>query len=479
MSDGAKTQPIEPGLLARAAAGLRYAFTGKAPSWFGPSAPLPPMAPPEVRGRPFDFPVGYNLSVRPRGEYGENAIDHATLRAVADPGQGGLDLLRLAIETRKDQMAGQEWVIRGRDGTDGGKRARDIESALRYPDGVRSFRTWQRMLLEDLLVIDAPTVYLAPQLGSKDKRPDVMDGALLKPLLDVNGRTPMPPVPAYQQVLKGVPAVDYTLDEIVRAPRNLRSHRVYGMSPVEQVVMTVNIALRRQVSQLEFYTAGSVPDVVFGVPETWSTAQVAEFQAYWDALLSGDTAQRRRARFVPGGVKPYPLKDPILKDLFDEWLARIICFAFSLSPQTLVKEMNRATAEQSSLSAKEEGLEPIKLWWKDTVDEVLLKGFGEADLEYAYKDEEIADPAQKAKVFQIATGGKAWVTADEARAAHGMKPLTPEQKDELSPPPPPQLEAFAGGKPGAKPGEKPDENPDGPDAAKVAKARRVLRPYGP
>jgi hypothetical protein len=47
--------------------------------------------------------------VQPRGEQGESGIDFADLRALADPTQGGLDLLRLAIETRKDQMESQRW----------------------------------------------------------------------------------------------------------------------------------------------------------------------------------------------------------------------------------------------------------------------------------------------------------------------------------------------------------------------------------
>jgi hypothetical protein len=58
----------------------------------------------------------------------------------------------------------------------------------------------------------------------------------------------------------------------------------------------------------------------------------------------------------------------MLKDEFDEWLARIICYCFSLSPQALIKQMNRATAETAKQTAQEEGLEPLKLWFKDTVD---------------------------------------------------------------------------------------------------------------
>jgi hypothetical protein len=39
---------------------------------------------------------------------------------------------------------------------------------------------------------------------------------------------------------------------------------------VQQVLMTVNIALRRQVWQLDYYSEGSVPDALIGVPNSWT-----------------------------------------------------------------------------------------------------------------------------------------------------------------------------------------------------------------
>jgi hypothetical protein len=48
-------------------------------------------------------------------------------------------------------------------------------------------------------------------------------------------------------VLKGLPAVDYAVRDIVYRPRNVRAHRVYGYSPVQQVLMTVNIARVRRI----------------------------------------------------------------------------------------------------------------------------------------------------------------------------------------------------------------------------------------
>ena len=55
--------PLDAGFVRRVAAGLRYAVTGAAPGdWFGPSPPMTPVAPAEVKGRAFDFPVGANLN---------------------------------------------------------------------------------------------------------------------------------------------------------------------------------------------------------------------------------------------------------------------------------------------------------------------------------------------------------------------------------------------------------------------------------
>jgi PAS domain-containing protein len=93
-------------------------------------------------------------------------------------------------------------------------------------------------------------------------------------VLDVTGRTPLPPDPAYQQILKGIPAVDYTADDLVYMVRNPRVWKIYGYSPVEQVITTVNIALRRQVSQLAFYTEGNVPEALGQVPDTWTPKQI-------------------------------------------------------------------------------------------------------------------------------------------------------------------------------------------------------------
>ncbi len=88
MSDDALRRPLPPSVFARLAQATRYAITGVSPdTWFGPLQPLAPMAPPEVKGRQFDYPFGANLNYIPRAEDG---ISFAELRGLAD----ALPLLR-------------------------------------------------------------------------------------------------------------------------------------------------------------------------------------------------------------------------------------------------------------------------------------------------------------------------------------------------------------------------------------------------
>jgi len=176
--------------------------------------------------------------------------------------------------------------------------------------------------------------------------------------------------------------------------------------------------------QLQYYTEGNVPEALIGVPETWTPEQIGQFQAYWDALLEGNTAQRRHARFVPATIsKSYiQTKEGALKDEVDEWLARIVCYAFSVTPGALVRDMNRATAQTSSAQALSEGMVPLMKWVKDLIDRVVLRQFGFADIEFAWKDQHDIDPLTQAKINQIYLSCGV-LTADEVREGLGRPAL--------------------------------------------------------
>ena len=169
----------------------------------------------------------------------------------------------------------------------------------------------------------------------------------------------------------GVPAADFSADELLYLPRNIRAHRLYGMSPVEQIALTVNIALRRDAATLDYYRAGSSPDAFATLPKEWTIDQIRQFQDYFDALMSGNSARRRMIKFMPSDFRLKEARQPPLKDQYDEWLARIICYAFSVPVSPFVSQVNRATSETLRLQATQEGLVPLKAWVKNALDQII------------------------------------------------------------------------------------------------------------
>jgi SPP1 gp7 family putative phage head morphogenesis protein len=212
---------------------------------------------------------------------------------------------------------------------------------------------------------------------------------------------------------------------------------------------------------LSYYTDGNTPDLIFSTPEGWNPDQIAVFQTYWDSLV-GDGQNKHLAKFVPHGVAPFDTKAAAMKDEFDEWLARVVCFAFSVSPQPFVKQMNRATAESSHQQALEEGIAPLQRWVKSVLDQCLQGPMGYPELEWAWDEEESVDPLVAAQIDQILVGNKPVITVDEARAGRGLPPLTAAQREELTPAPPPMLPA---------PGEDKPPTPAAEDAAKIEKKK--------
>ena len=453
-------KPIESSMIARVVAGVRYVITGDS-SFFGPGQPLEPQAQEPALGRRFDYPVGTNTQQQPRAT---EAIDFPTLRALAD----AYDLVRLAIETRKDQMGKLRWTVQRKDGQPQDATAKAIETFLQEPDRENDFLTWKRQLLEDLLVIDAPTVYVRRTKGGQPFALEVVDGATIKRLLDGTGRTPQPPDPAYQQVLKGMAAVDYSRDELLYQPRNPRPHKVYGYSPVEQMIATVNIALRRQVSQLEYYTEGNIPDMFAGVPANWTPKQVAEFQTYWDELLRGDTGARRRVKFLPGDLKIQLTQSQSLFDMYDEWLARVVSYAFNLPPTAFVKQQNRATAESAQDVALEEGLSPLMEWDVRFMNRLIRMAWQTTDYEFAWVKDLDVDPLVQAQIDEIYTRNKVR-RVNEIRADHGWEADEELETAQLAPPDSPFSDLLgAGGEApaaGAPTAPVPASTPDGAASA--------------
>jgi hypothetical protein len=396
-------------------------------NWFTPEQPITPFGPPrQSLPREFDYPVGINLDVVPRRQMIFNM-----LRAIAQ----GSGILATVIEARIDQMLLLPWSFQLKDqGEKGGGKSKAIDPRIKQltdffamPDRKRPFEVWMRMIFRDRYILDAATAFIWRSAdGTTPYAIEPIDGATIKPLIDDYGRRPDYPNPAYQQIIKGLPENNFTEMEMIYHPARPRTEMpIYGYPEVEQIFIEASSSIKKLLYQYNFWEEGTMPDLMLGVPENWTPEQIAVWQATFDALLSGNLREKSKARFIPGGMKPFEIKGSageLLKCDYDEWLARIVCHAFRISPAPFIKELNRSTSQESANSSDEAGLFVEIQWWKSFMNRLITVGWGYTDIEYVSEPKMEVDPvAQQTTLSGYVKTGE--LTVNESRDQRGLDPI--------------------------------------------------------
>lgn len=468
MADAKLIVPQKPKLLTRLRQAVAYTIAGVDGAWMSPQQPIMPQAQEQTHGRQWDYPIAFNINYIPRTT---EALSFDKLRYLAE----NCGVLREVIETRKDQVEAMEWNIVPKKDEEGRRpksgqyksKINEITNFFQRPDRILDWGQWLREILEQHFVYDAVSIYRQPTKGGQLYALRVFDGSKISPKIDADGRLPEPPSVAYQQILKGIPSGDYTSDELIYFPKNVRADRVYGYPIVAQIVWYVETAIARVREQIAYYTQGNVPTGFMEGPPTMTTDQIEGMQRYWDSMFSGNIEQRAHLWWVPSGTKYSKLEKEKLFDEFDEWLARVVCYAFSISPMPFVKMMNRGTAATAQETATEEGMQPLLHYVKRLMDVFIREDFQEPDLEFNWKTAEEIDP-QKSAAIDVGDATNGIRTIDEVRekrgldafggacsqpmvkTANGYVPVDPQEAQDLKAPP--LLPGAGAGGPGGQGG---------------------------
>lgn len=396
-------------------------FQGK---WFGPGSPLKPVAPPTVEGRALDYPVSINTFFTPKQDF-RQGVSYADLRELSLTGY-----IPLIIESVKDRICSIEWEIV--DKTCNKALTPIVEKAtelLQYPNREQGdWATWVGAIVYDMLTIDAIAIYPVFSMSGELKALDLVDGTTIKRIIDDTGRTPLPPLPAYQQILKGVPAVEYTTEDLIFVMRNKRTHTLYGYSPLEQAIDYANLAIARYLQQSGVFTEGNIPLAYAETPAGWTPDQMKYMQDLFDSYYSKNMSGRSKMRFIPSDAKIHTVDQPQIFDGgggFDEWVARILCYAFSVSPTPFIKDSNRATASTAKNIAEEEGDYPKRQFIERLITNRILKPYFSDKIEFKFKSKESVDSKTQAEV-DVAYVGAGIRTINEVRLDRGWRPLENE-----------------------------------------------------
>jgi portal protein/F like protein len=431
-------QVIKPPVLAQPGAlGVRNRQVSSG-DWFGPLEPLRPTAPAGTQIRQFEYLPGQNLIYQPRAN---EPISFSDLIFMAD----NCDIVRIIIEALKDEVCLKQWQVRVKAQPGETEAARAVRQKdnlkvqywtqfLSWPNPDYCWADFLRMVLEDLFVTDAPTILLQRTRRGAIGALRAIDGQTIHRVIDDFGFTPQPPRRAYQQILYGMPAVDLTADDIVYRPHNVRARKLYGQSPCEQILMTLNIVMRRQKFVYSYYSEGNVPEALYTMPGNVTEDNVRKFQTWFDQSLAGNLAARRRIWFIPGDDKGVQrlhfTKTDALKDDADEWFARLVCYAFRMSPMEFIKMMNRATAVQSQSSSDEQGVQSVCAWVVDTINYIIQRKAGDADIEFTFQQKRESDILKQAQTDLLYINGGV-NTRNEIRENKGEDPSQDPEADVL------------------------------------------------
>jgi hypothetical protein len=363
---------------------------------FGPGQPLEPISSKEEQTdgpRQYQYPMSVNRNLLPRREdSGGNLTPFEQLRNLASL----YDVAAMCIATRVEEMQGISWSIVAKDKKRQTELLDECDAVAKFfkrPDKLNKFSAWLGMLLYDLYSIDAPTIYKRPDRAGRLYALEIVDGSTIKPLLDDRGRTL-----AYQQILYGMPASQYRRDdvrddefpifaphELIYQPRWTRTFTPYGFPPTEWIILRVNTALRKQSFDLAYFTDGNIPDMIgFPPDDKLSPDQVEKFEKWFNDVLQGNDAERRKVRFLPWNMDLKELRPFEYETILDEWMLRVTCAAYSVPPQELgfTNDVNKGTAELQEAVNERKGLKPLASWLKDN----FFDDFIQEDLASSWSD---------------------------------------------------------------------------------------------
>lgn len=405
-------------------------------AWYGPGEFIPPFANPGTLPRRFDYPWNTNINFAPRKF---ERVSFEGMRSLAHENY----LIRVILEKVKARLATTRWEFRLRAQTGEhlaaarAKSAKDgrVKSLYKFfekPDGEHDWPEWLNAILEDRFVIDAAALWVARDRKDSIDRLVPVDGATINRIVDATGMTPEPPYAAYQQLVKGMPAVNFTTEDLLYMPYNFRSNKLFGYSEVEQTIVLGQTQINRARWTLNHYTEGNIPELLLMFDNSeMNTKQIEEVMQSFEATLNGNIGQRQRAYPLPKATV-HELRGKELFEAFDEFMARIFCYTMGEPPTALVKAVNRASSQQMDDSREETGEKPFLNWIRSKLNNIIQSElyFGWDDIEAAPLNEPEVNGLEQAQIWQI-TVPLGIDTVDEARIQLGKAPLSDEEKAAL------------------------------------------------
>ncbi|MHA1279972.1 MAG: phage portal protein [Candidatus Helarchaeota archaeon] len=341
---------------------------------------------------------------------------------------------RACIGKRQNQISGLQWDIVAEDeDIDISGMTKDILAVKDFMKHIggpgRKFREFLDIVIDDVLTLDALALYKVKSNIGDPLWYQTVDGATIKLRMNQDGSNPMPPDIAYEQWIRGKKTGEFTSDDMIYERMNARANTPYGLSPLESLIVTVQAALKSELSNLAILTEGNIPEGFIQAPPEWGPDEIKHFQEWFDGILAGSAKFQNRVRFIPGGKGSgyVPTKKP--EDMrnaeFEEWLTIKTCALFGVTPQSIgvTFNVNKATAEDQSMLARNESVKPLAFFLQDLFTEIIQEGLQRPALAFKFLNLDTKDEKTQAEVDKIYLNSGV-TDINEVRSRLGKEPLS-------------------------------------------------------
>lgn len=425
--------PIDPSEMAS------YSFMDRVRAtmnvWMGPGLPPQTSAPESEPPRIFDYIPGLNSwqNVDSLKKQDSGGVTFEYLRALA-----GQTIINGAINKAAEKAKKIEftWTVLPKEGetpqqtqkrSDTDPRVTELRTFFEMPDKDRDWPEWIQDAWIQTLTCDNLSVLRTDFAYGKDRPPfalDIIDGDNIQPVIDESGRVPIDPdATAYIQWTRGLPRQKLTRKQLLYRMCWPSAQKVMGNSPVERMWFYLNVALRRDMTKLSWYTEGNIPAGIWPVStKDWGAAEIAKAQDLLDLVTSGKGSKSKLLLVPAGDGNPVFPAEKSLLDPFDDYLVRVACWFIGVPNTALIQQVNRSTAETGRDNADEEGELPRTDFTRRLLNRLAKQWWGYDDLRALPKRDQELDAAKQSEIDDrgIRNGSK---QIDEVRKNNGDEPL--------------------------------------------------------
>ena len=372
-----------------------------------------------------DFLIGENRRISPRS--GELAT-FQTLKAMGrlEPTMAG------AISYRCQEVKSRRLVVRMKnrevdpEAPGNASRIALLLAWLEQPDRLWAqrgkLRPWLAAAVRMILELDALPIVIIRDRGGMPHSWVIVDGAIVKPLVDDFGNVPAEGA-AYTIVLrKGTVWAKYSQSQMRYYVNEPLGDSLYGYPPTQRALTLIVNRILDLARSNRWKSQGAVTPVLIQMPANWTHAKSKEFTNLVNQQIRSASQDVIECIPIPADAKPMPLDAPVFDLSKDEAYKREIAWIMQISPTLLVSDNNFATAKSSAEASEgDAGAGALFSYLSDILTDLVQISFGWDDIEVLFEDKRRPfETAQSEADSKDAESGI--LTIDEIRERRGLQP---------------------------------------------------------